>query len=152
LAPAGQGWMYDSILRSKDNDDDKGEKKVPKGFEKFLRKTREKAGRATEEAEGNKKEEKKEARKEQKKEEDEELSEEEVEEKDEKKSQKGESKSENAKKKINEFFFQPGGKGPKWENIALVSFLAGAFGFYLATLGGKSEEITYVDFINTYLT
>jgi len=147
--------MYDGILRSKDkNDDEKSGsgRQVPKGFEKFLRKTREKVGESSKEVKESKKDDKKEAKKEQKKEEeDEDLTEEEVEENNDKKSKKGDSNTENTKKKINEFFFQPGGKGPRWDNIALVGFLAGAFGYYLATMGTKSKEVTYVDFINGYL-
>lgn len=64
---------------------------------------------------------------------------------------KEESKQENAKKRINEFFFQPNGKGPKWENVGLLAILTGAFGYYLATMGSPSEEVTYIDFINKYL-
>lgn len=147
--------MKDGMLRSKKEDDgDKpdGENKVPKGFEKFLRKTREKAGGSSKDVEASKKDDKKETRKEQKKEQDDEdLTDEEVEEKDDKKSKKADSNTESTKKKINEFFFQPGGKGPRWDNIALVGFLAGAFGYYLATMGTKSKEVTYVDFINGYL-
>lgn len=79
------------------------------------------------------------------------MSEEEVEEKPDKKTKKEESKTENTKKVINEFFFQPNGKGPRWENIAVVGFLAASFGYYLATMGTKSQEVTYVDFINGYL-
>jgi hypothetical protein len=96
--------MYDGIFRSKDKgDDDKsgGGSKVPKGFEKFLRKTREKADGSSKEVEGSKKSDKKEVKKEQKKdEEDEDLTDEEVEENNDKKSKKADSNAENTKKKI----------------------------------------------------
>lgn len=52
---------------------------------------------------------------------------------------------------MKEFFYQPNGNSPKWENIAIVAFLTGAFGYHLATMKPPSEEITYPEFINTYL-
>jgi len=42
-------------------------------------------------------------------------------------------------KKINNFFFNPNGGGPKWENFGLIGILAAAFSFYLATMGIKSK-------------
>jgi hypothetical protein len=42
-------------------------------------------------------------------------------------------------------------KGPKWENIGLVAFLTGAFGYYLANQEAPSEEVTYIDFVSNYL-
>lgn len=59
-----------------------------------------------------------------------------------------EAKESETKKQINSFFFQPNGKGPKWENFAIVAFLSGAFGYTLATMGSTPEEITYMEFIN----
>ena len=80
---------------------------------------------------------------------DDELSEEE--EKEEKKEEKkGSSQGEEFKKQMNDFFFDPE-KKPKWENVGLLAFLTGAFGYYMATRGTPSEEITYIDFINSYL-
>jgi hypothetical protein len=35
--------------------------------------------------------------------------------------------------------------------MLLVAFLTGAFSYYLATMKPPSEEITYPEFINTYL-
>lgn len=40
---------------------------------------------------------------------------------------------------------------PKWENIGLVGFLTCAFGFYLATRGEPSQEITFNELIHTYI-
>ena len=48
-------------------------------------------------------------------------------------------KQSDAGKKLKEFFFQPNGKDPKWENILLVAFLSGAFSYYLATMKPPSE-------------
>ena len=127
---------------SKEDEDSKPEKKVPKGFEKFLKKTREGSQKSNDE-----KSKKEAAQKKQEDDDDEtDLEEEPI---DEKKSK--DDKSENAKKKLNEFFFEPNGKGPKWENVGLVALLGGAFAYYLATMGSPSEEITYIDFINKYL-
>lgn len=70
----------------------------------------------------------------------------------EKESKKGGDKGQSGSgKKFKEFFFMPNGKDPKWENILLVAFLTGAFGYYLTTMKPPSEEITYPEFINTYL-
>jgi hypothetical protein len=125
-------------------------KKAPKGFEKFLKKTREGSKPSKEGKKEDNKEDEKKAQK--KEEDDDDLSEEEVEpEKSSKKEKEEDSTAGNAKKRLNEFFLQPNGKGPKWENVALVAFLTGAFGFYLATMGNAGEEITYMDFINQYL-
>ena len=53
---------------------------------------------------------------------------------------------------MNEFFFQPNGKGPRWENIGLLAFLVGAT-MYSTNLDYKphSEEVQFNDFINLYL-
>jgi hypothetical protein len=88
------------ILFSKDEEP----KKTPKGFEKFLKKTREGAKPSKE----TKKEEKKgdEKASKSKEEDDDDLTEEEVEqEKSSKKEKAEDSKSENAKKRLNDFFF-----------------------------------------------
>ena len=64
------------------------------------------------------------------------------------------SQAEIYKAQVQDFFFQsgPGGKGPKWENIGLVTFLTGAFGYYFMTKQTSSEEVTYIDFVNNYLS
>ena len=145
MAPSmTSAFENNGILFSKDEEP----KKTPKGFEKFLKKTKE-GPKSTKET---KKEDKKEDEKasKSKNDDDDDLTEEEEPETS-KKDKTEDSKSENAKKKLNDFFFQPNGKGPKWENVALVAFLSGAFGFYLATMGSAGEEITYMDFINQYL-
>lgn len=54
---------------------------------------------------------------------------------------------------FNEFFFDPNNNNnPKWENIALVAFFAGTFGYYVYLSTNNSQEITYIDFINQYLS
>ena len=52
---------------------------------------------------------------------------------------------------LHELITHGAGKDPKWENVLLVAFLTGAFGYYLATMKPPSEEITYSEFINNYL-
>jgi len=54
--------MYDGIFNSKNNED--GDKKVPKGFEKFLRKTGKKDKESSKEVEGSQKDDKKDVKKE----------------------------------------------------------------------------------------
>lgn len=146
-------------MTSKENKKDDQDEGVPEGFQKFLKKTRKGTASRKDSEQTEKKSSKDEKEKtaagkeEKKKDEDEDLSELEEEhdgkDKDSKKdSDKGQSGS---AKKIKEFFFQPNGKDPKWENILLVAFLTGAFGYYLTTMKAPSEEITYPEFINTYL-
>ena len=102
---------------------------MPTGFEKFLKKTRKRGEKsAASKDEGNKEEKKQEDKKQEK---DEDLTEEEEPEKE----AKSQVPDNSAKKQINDFFMGGGGQGPKWENIALVAFLTGAFGFYVATMG-----------------
>jgi hypothetical protein len=48
------------------------------------------------------------------------------------------------------FFFDPNG-GPRWENIVLVGVLGSAFAFYMWSKP-TSLEITYMDFVNQYLS
>jgi len=135
-----------SILFAKNDKDDN----VPEGFKKFLKKTRRSSSSETKAAD--QKDEKKAQHDGKKKEEEEdEFSElEEETETDTKKDSEKKEQSEGAKK-LKEFFYQPNGKDPKWENIAILAFLTGAFGYYLATMKPPSEEITYPEFINTYL-
>lgn len=121
------------------------EKKVPKGFEKFYKK-KEGASSESKVDKNEKKAQEKQDDKAQKKDDDELSEEEEPEPK-----EKSEDKKEDAKKKINQFFFEPNGKGPKWENIAIVALLSGLFGYSMLSAGGGSQEITYIDFINQYL-
>lgn len=51
----------------------------------------------------------------------------------EEKKTKQENKGDSTMKMVREFFFEPNGKDPKWENIGPAAFLMGAFGYYLAT-------------------
>jgi len=54
------------------------------------------------------------------------------------------------KSQLNNFFFDPKG-GPVWENWIVVLLLTGAF-FYYLTSKSPSQEVTYMDFINQYLS
>lgn len=50
------------------------------------------------------------------------------------------------------FFNKPGGGGPRWENIGLVAFLAGALGYsMIKDWKPASQEVNYPTFINEYL-
>ena len=112
-------------------------------FEKFLKKTR------------SQKEPKKDDKKEESaaKKKDDEQSEPEL---DEPEPLEGKSKTEDQgsnRQKLNEFFMKPNGGGPRWENIGLLAFLAGATA-YSSSLDYKppSEEVQFNDFINLYLS
>ena len=52
---------------------------------------------------------------------------------------------------MNNFFFDPENKGPKYENFGLLAVLTGAFGYYLWNREAPSEEITYQSMVNDYL-
>ena len=45
----------------------------------------------------------------------------------------------------------PNSGGPRWENIIITAALAGAFGYYM-TSNSPSQEVTYMDFVNQYLS
>ena len=134
------------MSKEKKDDDD-----VPEGFQKFLKKTRK--GKTVNKDKADKQDKKGEDKKakEQKKDDDDSELEEEHETKEKESKKDGDKGQSDAGKKLKEFFFQPNGKDPKWENILLVAFLSGAFSYYLATMKPPSEEITYPEFINTYL-
>ena len=51
--------FYDGIFKSKNENESESGKKVPKGFEKFLRKTSKKSSGSSKDVEGSKKEENK---------------------------------------------------------------------------------------------
>jgi len=52
---------------------------------------------------------------------------------------------------VNDFFINPNGGGPKYENFAIIAALLAGFGLYLYNKEPSSEEITYQTFINDYL-
>lgn len=52
---------------------------------------------------------------------------------------------------MQDFFFNPNNGGPKFENFLITSILASLMGYYLYSSKG-SEEISYNEFINNYLT
>jgi hypothetical protein len=145
------------MFGSEPENDEEKDKKVAKGFEKFLKKTRNKPftpeatepaeDKQTKESKSEESQREKEKKKMKRDEDDDELSEEEQEPKKEEK-KKEES---DAKKQLKNFFMQPNGGGPKWENVGLCAALLGAFGYYMASREAPSEEITYMDFVNQYL-
>lgn len=52
---------------------------------------------------------------------------------------------------MKDFYFHPNNGGPIWENWAIIALLSGALYFYLG-MSSPSLEITYLDFINQYLS
>lgn len=62
-----------------------------------------------------------------------------------------EKKEESKPNALTDFFMDPKGNKPKWENIGLVGFLAGAFGFYMFTRGEPSQEITFNELIYDFI-
>ena len=129
-----------ALWRSKDNDDKKPaegdqESNVPSGFEKLLKRTRrgithEKKSESDKEAKESEK-----GKQEKKQEEEEELSEQEEDvghKKKDKKATESEWSAENVKKKVTNFFMVPGGGGPRWENILMVTLLGGLSAYYLS--------------------
>lgn len=137
-------------MQKKDDEDEK-----PSGFEKFLKKTRKgithEKKEQEEETKSNSHEKDKPAKDDKKaaandsKDEQEELSEEEETDKDKK------QKETQKKNSLNDFFFDPKGNKPKWENIGLAGFLCLALGFYQMTRGEPSTEITFNELIHTYI-
>ena len=124
-------WRADPEKNKQDESDN-----VPEGFKKFLKKTRQ--------GSGSKKSGDKEAQKEAKSDKDDKKKKQEEDEddltdiEDEKESEgkDGDKKKEDNEyaKKAKQFFFQPNGKDPKWENFGLVAFLVGAFGYNMLTM------------------
>ena len=124
---------------------------VPKGFEKFFKK-----GVSSEGSGKVKKDEKGADGKAPKKEQDEELSEaeEEADSKQTPEKRKGffaaDTDPNSFKGQLNSFFFTPENQ-PKFETWLIVLLLTAAFSYYL-TSRKNSQEITYMEFVNTYLT
>lgn len=107
----------------KDKDTEKDESEKPKGFEKFLKKSKKgSSSKLDKEAKKDKKE------KDPKKDDEESDVEEETDGKKEEKEEK--SSSFMNKRAINDFFFNPNG-GPKYENYAIIAALLGGMGYYL---------------------
>ena len=144
---------------SSGNDDEKNEgrgRKVPQGFEKILKRTRkgithdkkpdeEKTAAPETEDEALKKEE------EEKKEEEAEQSDREEDEKDKKKKEDTEE-NQGWRQKVYGFFMEPNGGGPNYENWLKVVVLGGLFGYYALMMKPASQEITYMDFVQNYLS
>ena len=115
----------DHLFLSKDEED--GEKKgsAPRGFEKFLKKTRKGVTKTEDnkEAEADKEKQAKKS-----KDDDDEASEEE-----EPAPKKEKKQGFQLNSDINDFFFQPNGKGPKWENFGIIGGLIAAITYLLLT-------------------
>ena len=123
--------------------DDEEPKPAPKGFEKFFKKKDE----TPKETSAAKKEEDKASQK--KKEDEENISEEE--DTSAKKDDKKEVKSDSGPLgQLKGFYFNPNGS-PIFENWLLVLMLSGVLYFYLSSKS-PSQEITYMDFVNQYLS
>jgi len=67
------------------------------------------------------------------------------------KSDKKNDDSGDRRQKISNFFMNPNGGGPKWENWLMVSLLMGTAAYYLFNTKPTSKEITYIDFVQNYL-
>jgi len=138
------------------------DKKTPSGFEKFLKKTRGPSNRpATEPVENNddsdskpeesKSKDKKDSKKMKRESEEEDPTEEEFDKEEDKKDKKAEKES-GFQKDVQSFFMDPKGNKPKWENIGLLSLATAAFGYFLYQREEPSKEITYIEFVNQYLS
>ncbi len=152
-----------SVWQSSENEDPEGDKKgrgrkVPSGFEKILKRTRKgitheskekdekAAGQQDEEDSASKKDEKK-----AKEDSDDEKDEEEEKSKDKKKDKEG-SSSEGFGQKVKGFFFEPNGGGPNYENWLKLAILGGITSYYTIFSKSPSQEVTYMDFVNNYLS
>jgi AFG3 family protein len=135
---------YNRLMFSEKKGD---ENEPPKGFEKFFKK---KEGSKEVKQDDKKDDKKGDEEKAQKKDDEEQLSEEE--DLDKKKDAKDKAKTEDSGPlgQLKSFYFNPNGS-PIWENWFLVLMLSGILYLYLA---GKSpsQEITYMDFVNQYLS
>ena len=138
------------------NDEEKGSgRKVPRGFEKILKRTRkginherdaEEKKAAADDSEDSKKEE-------DKKDADADSDDEKEDEKDkDKKKDNKEEEQESWKNRIYNYFMEPNGGGPNYENWLKLVVLGGVAGYYLMFMQQPSQEVTYMDFINNYLT
>jgi len=157
-------WLqkFTQMLQFSGNDDEeKGRgRKVPSGFEKILKRTRK--GITHDDKESSADEEKKtsddsgDSKKkdeESKKEEEAEESDAEEEETKKDKKKKGDSDDQQGwKEKIYGFFRDPNGGGPNYENLLKLVIMGGAIGYYAKFAKAPSQEITYQDFTQNYLS
>ena len=50
------------------------------------------------------------------------------------------------------FFIEPNGGGPNYENWLKLAVLGGLAGYYAFYMQSPSQEITYMDFVHSYLS
>lgn len=142
-----------------DEKDNKGRgRKVPSGFEKILKRTRKgiqhetkeekEAASSKEEGEGEKKDEESEDKKAKEDEQSDDEKDEDEKTKDKKKEEEGQGYGERAYG----FFFEPNGGGPNWENWLKLAILGGITSYYTIFAKAPSQEVTYMDFVNNYLS
>ena len=143
-----------------DEKDTKGRgRKVPSGFEKILKRTRkgithdtkeEKEASSSKEEEGDSV--KKDKESEDKKAKEDEQSDDEKEEEEKTKDKKKEEEGQGYGEKVYGFFFEPNGGGPNWENWLKLALLGGISSYYTIFAKAPSQEVTYMDFVNNYLS
>ena len=130
---------------------------MPSGFEKILKRTRrgvthDKKEGAEEKAakdgdEDNKPKEEKKAE-----ESDGEQETDEKEKENKEKKEEGEGDKQDWKQKIYNFFMEPNGGGPNYENWLKLVVLGGLTGYYAFFMQSPSQEVTYMDFVHNYLS
>lgn len=135
---------FSGIVWKSEKPEDEGEgkgRKIPKGFEKLLRPNKQK--------EESEKPEEKEASKESEseKEKAEQSEEEETTGHERKKAKDSDSKESSKQSQMMQYFMEPGGGGPIWENILMAALLFGTMVYYVVGAQGPSEEVTYLDFV-----
>jgi len=138
-------------MSQKNDDKDTENSNIPKGFEKFLKRASGKSETAKNEAA--KKEETQPDKNAKKEQEEESISDDEgpdakKQSKDQQKTPKEDPSS--ARNALNNFFFNPQG-GPQLENWIIAALMSGALFWYMSG-NNPSQEITYMDFINQYLS
>ena len=147
------------IWRSEKKDEESGDdgkgRKIPSGFEKLLRRTKRSITHDDQEEKvGAKKGEEKEASK--KKDDDDKESDEMDDDID-----SGSKKTTDTKKtpnkastssQVSQYFFEPNGGGPIWENILMAALMFGTLVYTIGFGDRPSEEITYMDFVQNYLS
>jgi AFG3 family protein len=117
------------------------EKKAPKGFEKFLRKVKDKKDNEAQKADSKKE-------KEDGKEKEEEMTEEEHDDPKSSKSESAEGKDD--RPQYMKFLFNPN-NNPKWENWGIIA-LAVFGAVYAYSFSNPAKELVYMEFVNDYLT
>ena len=141
-------------LQSKGDDEEKPEgrgRKVPIGFEKLLRKTRKGTSHDSKKSEVDGKEadaaEKDDEDTDKKAKEDESDGEHEDKGKEDDKQEKTKEEEQSWRQRVYNFFMEPNGGGPNYENWLKVVVIGGLCGYYALFMQPPSEEVTYMDFV-----